>query len=129
MNNQQEIRKIIYTLLTLCMLVLYACKNTKPGATTTTTNTTTMGNTTEASENKPKGLSASGIIQLQGVTTYQYGTHVLLDVNGNTLYALKSDIFKLNNYLGKKVELQGIPVEGYPLEGGPEYLEVVTIHE
>jgi hypothetical protein len=123
MNNQTKIRRSTFALLVPFMLALYACKSTTPGSSTTTSSSSTTV------ENKSKGVSASGIIQLQGITTYQYGTHVLLDVNGNTLYALKSDILKLNNYLGKKVELQGMPVEGYPLEGGPDYLEVLTIHE
>lgn len=91
---------------------------------------TTSVPATQANENKtPQGVSASGIIQQQGITTYQYGTHILVDVNGKTLYALKSDIIPLNKYIGRKVQLQGVPVEGYPIEGGPEYLEVVTINQ
>lgn len=108
-----------------CTVGLGACKST-----TSVPANQANGNTTQTNENKPpQGILASGIIQQQGITTYQYGTHILVDVNGNTLYALKSDVLPLNKYMGRKVQLQGVPVEGYPLEGGPDYLEVVTIHE
>lgn len=33
-------------------------------------------------------VQAEGAIQLQGVTTYMYGTHALIDLSGQTLYAL-----------------------------------------
>jgi hypothetical protein len=105
-------------LMMLCLAGFAACKSTTP-----------LPPSQAAGNKSTQGISASGIVQQQGVTTYQYGTHILVDVNGNTIYALKSDVVPLNNYMGKKVELQGIPVEGYPIEGGPEYLEVVTIHE
>ncbi len=104
----------------MCILIFAACKST----------TSTSISSSQLNENKSATTAtASGIIQEQGVTTYQYGTHVLLDMQGNTQYALKSNIIKLNNYIGKKVTVQGVPVDGYPIEGGPEFMEVVTINE
>lgn len=104
--------------LVSCLVWLCACKSTNSVS------------ASQSTENKsPQAVSASGIIQQQGITTYQYGTHVLLDMNGNTLYALKSDVIPLSDYAGRKVQLQGVPIEGYPIEGGPGYLEVLTIHE
>jgi hypothetical protein len=69
---------------------------------------------------------ASGIIRQQGVSTYQYGTHVLTDDTGKTLYALRSKK-NLDNYIGKHVEIKGKKVNGYPVENGPEYLEVTKV--
>lgn len=110
-------------LLNFCLIgVLYACKST------TTIPPAQSTETSQSVENKPaQGVTASGLLLEQGVSTYQYGTHVLNDKDGKTIYALKSETIKLNMYIGKQVELQGIPVEGYPLEGGPEYLEVIKI--
>jgi hypothetical protein len=42
-------------------------------------------------------VTAIGIIKKQGLTTYMYGTHILEDDNGKTLYALKSDSIKLRD--------------------------------
>jgi hypothetical protein len=51
----------------------------------------------------PGEIIASGTIKERGMTTYMYGTHVLLDENGRTLYALKSDNIDLSKYIGRKV--------------------------
>jgi hypothetical protein len=82
-----------------------------------------------ADSNQKEKVSVNGTIQKQGITTYQYGTHVLLDKDGKTLYALKSETLKLDDYIGKKVELEGKLVEDYPVDGGPSYLEVMRIKE
>jgi len=68
-------------------------------------------------------ISAVGFIQEQGFTTYQYGTHILVD-KGKTLYALKSSIVNLDKFIGKKVKIHGSIIEGYPVAGGPDYLNV-----
>jgi hypothetical protein len=131
MSNSKNIKKGVSILLLISMSFANACKTSTSVPPETNENKTTASVPTEQTTgNKPvQAVSASGILQEQGVTTYQYGTHVLVDVNGKTLYALKSTTIKLNNYLGKKVQLQGVPVEDYPLEGGPDYLEVLTINE
>jgi len=56
-----------------------------------------------------------------------YGTHVLVNSNGATLYALKSDTFKLDLYIGRSVTVSGELLEGYPVSGGPEYMNVDKI--
>src|SRR5581483_8675341 len=71
-------------------------------------------------------VSAEGVIEKQGITSYQYGTHVLKD-GKKTLYALTSKSVKLNDYVGKRVKVTGTPIDGYPLEGGPAFLEVTKV--
>lgn len=53
-----------------------------------------------------------------------YGTHVLVDGNGRILYALKSNRLDLDRYVGKEVTVSGELIGGYPVEGGPEYMNV-----
>jgi hypothetical protein len=76
-------------------------------------------------ESNKNFVKAKGIISKQGMTTYQYGTHILTGTN--VYYALKSDKIDLDNYLNKEVEVRGNKIEGYPIEGGPEYLEVICV--
>ena len=67
----------------------------------------------------------SGTITEQGMTAYQYGTHVL--TNKDTFYALKSEAVNLDKYVGQEVTIVAEKIEGYPLEGGPEYLLVLEV--
>jgi hypothetical protein len=67
----------------------------------------------------------NGILKKQGATYYQYGTHTL--TTDSTTYALKSDVVNLDKYLNRKVAITGEKVKGYPLEGGPDLIEVKTI--
>jgi hypothetical protein len=60
-----------------------------------------------------------------GMTTFQYGTHMI--GAENKIYALKSIKIKLDDYIDKSVTLEGKKVAGYPLEGGPELIEVSQI--
>lgn len=72
--------------------------------------------------------TATGTITKPDVTAFMYGTHMLLDDAGKTVYALKSSTIKLDAYVGKKVTVRGELIPGYPLEGGPEYLNVRSVH-
>jgi len=72
-------------------------------------------------------ISATGILEKQGITTYQYGTHVINDSNSNTFYALSSNDIRLDDYVGLSVTVKGHTVIGYPLENGPQYLNVFSI--
>ena len=72
-------------------------------------------------------VTASGTVRRRGFTSYMYGTHLLVDRRGHTLYALKSDSIRLDRYIGKEVTVSGKLVEGYPLEGGPPFLNVVSV--
>lgn len=75
----------------------------------------------------------TGIISKPESTTYQYGTHVLngyiLDGNPaseNNLcnYALKSSRLDLDKLIGKKVICIVKKIKGYPIDFGPEFLDV-----
>ncbi|MBZ9628852.1 hypothetical protein LB450_12125 [Psychroflexus sp. CAK1W] len=66
-----------------------------------------------------------GLLQAQGITSYQYGTHTLQ--TKDSLYALKSERINLDNYIGKTITLTAEPIEGYPVDGGPGYLNVIGV--
>lgn len=72
-------------------------------------------------------ITASGVIRPQGITTYMYGTHVLSDETAQKSYALTSSCVDLNQYLGQRVTVKGRLVPGYPVEGGPDYLDVQSV--
>jgi hypothetical protein len=72
--------------------------------------------------------TATGTIAKPGITAFMYGTHLLQDERGKTLYALKSTTINLDAYVGKKVTVSGELIPGYPLEGGPEYLNALSVH-
>lgn len=69
----------------------------------------------------PDRVEVSGTVYEQGITTYQYGTH------GISGYALRSSSVPLNDHVGAEVTVVGYKVDGYPVDGGPEFLEVVAI--
>jgi hypothetical protein len=84
--------------------------------------------------NVPKvKVTATGLIEKMGKTSYMYGTHVLKNLGFVTgirdakSFALKSDNINLNQYIGKEVEVSGELIEGYPVDGGPEYINVKSI--
>lgn len=84
------------------------------------------------SEAAGEAVVAEGTVQKQGMTAYQYGTHVLTGENGNLLFALQSDTVTLDDYVGKRVTLHGIRVSGYQngaVEGDPDLLEVTRIDD
>lgn len=70
-------------------------------------------------------VSLTGNLQKMGITTYQYGTHTIN--SGGKPYALRSSSLNLDTYLDKQVSLKGTKVSGYPVEGGPELIEVSEV--
>jgi hypothetical protein len=72
-------------------------------------------------------IKAIGVVKASGASTFQYGTHILTDNSGNMLYALRSKSVNLDNHIDKNVEIKGHKVKGYPVDGGPEYLEVTKV--
>lgn len=70
-------------------------------------------------------VTLTGTIEEAGMTTYQYGTHKIKAAAKT--YALKSSKINLNDYTEKPVTIKGTKVSGYPLEGGPELIEVLEI--
>jgi hypothetical protein len=83
-------------------------------------------------EPPPEGATvvAEGTIQKQGITSYQYGTHVLLDGGDDLLFALQSETIALDEYAGERVQVRGTRVPGYQdgaVEGGPDLLNVTGV--
>lgn len=83
------------------------------------------GCTSFKDSNTANRATATGTIQKIGMTTFQYGTHLL--TTDSKTYALKSDAIDLNQYVDKKVTVKGTKVKGYPVDGGPELLDVTLI--
>jgi len=65
-----------------------------------------------------------GIVQKQGITTYQYGAFVLIHPDAYTICAMRNGKVKLDDWVGQYVEIKGSTIPGYPIDGGPEYVEV-----
>ena len=72
-------------------------------------------------------ITTTGTLRKQGITSYMYGTHILVDDGGKTLYALRSDNLDLDKYVGRKVTVRGSLVKGYPVDFGPKYLDIKSI--
>ena len=72
-------------------------------------------------DDNPDNIEITGTIQEQGMTTYQYGTHT---ASG---YALRSSAVNLDDYVNQNVTVVGYKIDGYPVDGGPDYIEVEEI--
>jgi hypothetical protein len=66
-------------------------------------------------------FEVTGVIQKQGFTTHQYGTHTI------DVYTLRSSAVNLDDYVNQRVTVVGEKIDGYPIDGGPEYIEVEEI--
>lgn len=71
-------------------------------------------------------LRITGLIEQQQITSYQYGTHTISGENG-IFYALKSETVDLDDFLGQTVTIIAERIEGYPVDGGPPYLNVLRL--
>lgn len=120
--------KHLLIILTLSSVLLTACKVQKTQNTDTPSpkDTPVTEKITE-SKNSPlrKATRYIGKIQKQGITTYQYGSHILK--TEDTFYALRSTAHDLNDYVGKKVKVITEKIAGYPISGGPEFILVLRI--
>ncbi|UUV16879.1 hypothetical protein NRK67_02950 [Fusobacteria bacterium ZRK30] len=76
---------------------------------------------------KDEGVKRDGVLTAVQMSTWMYGTHVLSDDTGKPLTALSGQKIDLDEYEGEKVEVRGILKDGYPVDSGPEYLEVQSI--
>ncbi|HSP83815.1 MAG TPA: hypothetical protein VLN72_08785 [Gillisia sp.] len=72
-------------------------------------------------------IEVEGTIEAIGMTSWQYGTHTL--TNDENFYALRSKTVKLDQYEGKTVTIVAQKIDGYPVDGGPEFLEVLSIKD
>ena len=79
---------------------------------------------------KNKYVSFEGVIEELEATTWQYGTHIIhgTEANGteNVRYALRSDNYDLSEFILEPVLVEGYLI-GYPVSGGPEYINVDAI--
>lgn len=87
----------------------------------------TCNNNQETNQKNSDQMEITGTIQQQGITSYQYGTHTL--TNDDTFYALRSEAVNLDDYVDQEVTIIAEKIEGYPVDGGPEYLLVYEIIE
>jgi hypothetical protein len=72
-------------------------------------------------------FTVEGIVQEAGFTTYMYGSHTI-STNDKT-YALQSTEINLDLYINKRVVVKGSMVEGYPVDDGPELIDVKVVEE
>ncbi|HEY9186130.1 MAG TPA: hypothetical protein VIM94_12470 [Salegentibacter sp.] len=86
-----------------------------------------FANTCNSPEGQEELLQLTGTLKATGITSYQYGSHTL--TTKDTFYALRSNKVDLSQFEGKTVNIEGEKVEGYPVDGGPDYIEVKTIEE
>lgn len=70
-------------------------------------------------------ITLRGTVEEMGMTSFQYGSHKIK--TADMTYALRSAKIPLSDYTDKQVTLKGTKVSGYPMEGGPELIEVVEI--
>jgi hypothetical protein len=66
-------------------------------------------------------IEITGTLKEQGITTYQYGTHTIAG------YALRSSVVILDDYINQNVTVVGYKIDGYPVDGGPDFIEVEEI--
>ncbi|CAA9423475.1 MAG: hypothetical protein AVDCRST_MAG80-93 [uncultured Rubrobacteraceae bacterium] len=73
---------------------------------------------------------ATGVLEELESTSFQYGTHALIDEDTEELiYALTSESVPLEVYAGKLVTIHGTLVPGYEdgIDGGPPLVEVARV--
>lgn len=94
--------------------------------TQTCSNSTTEEDGTASAVINQNTMKITGTIREQGMTTYQYGTHTITTAN-DEFYALTSEAVNLDNYTNQEVTIVAEKIEGYPVDGGPDYLKVLEV--
>ena len=69
-------------------------------------------------------IKEKGYIKKAGITSFNYGTHVLVSDKGKILYALESRLIELSDFTKGEITLTGKLKSEYPVDGGPEFLIV-----
>jgi hypothetical protein len=72
-------------------------------------------------------MISDGFIVETTSSYYQYGTHTLQTNTGDVLYALRSNSVNLYQYNDTYVKIKGHLINGYPVDSGPEYLDVKSL--
>lgn len=105
-NVMKTIKKTTTLLLLIILGHLTACKKTE-------------------GEIENYDFHGKGKIIVLEASYWQYGTHTIYI--GNKLYALKSSNIDLYKYNNDSVTIWGNKDQQYPLEGGPELIDVKRI--
>lgn len=71
-------------------------------------------------------IKLSGKIEKLEVSGFGYGSHLIN--SGGKMFALTSKSIDLNKFAGKAVVAKGKKIDGYPLEGGPDYIEILEVN-
>ena len=104
-------------------LILFLTSVTLFFFTATCNNQTSNNKSMEAATS----IEVEGKVEAIGMTSWQYGTHTLS--NDKDFYALRSKAVNLAQYEGKTVTIVAQKIDGYPVDGGPEFLEVLKIKD
>lgn len=107
-------KKLLLPLVAAFAVTLFSCKKDEvetPAPTPTVTRTASM--------------QATGLLKRLEVSTFMYGTHILIMNTG--YYALKSTTVNLDQYVNQNVTITGNRIAGYPVDGGPPYIDVITV--
>ena len=87
-----------------------------------------MACSSQKNNNEKTNMSEyTGLIQKQGITSYQYGTHTL--TTKDSFYALKSETVDLDKFLGETITVTAESIDGYPVDNGPVYLNVSGVNK
>ena len=70
---------------------------------------------------------AAGVVHKIEMSTWMYGTRTLNEQSGRPIFILGSSSINLDSYINKHVRISGNTVSGYPVDGGPVYLNVTNI--
>src|SRR5215207_5405244 len=102
----------LYLFVFLSILTL-SCSNNKSSESNT------------VKENYP--FQFKGVIQKSGMTIYMYGTHTISGEGKN--FALQSTTIDLDRYVNKNVVIKGNKIPGYPIDNGPEFIDVKLVEQ
>lgn len=86
-----------------------------------------VGCTSQETKKSSEMTLRVGTVAPLEMSTWMYGTNMLTKDSKIVVSLIADKNIKLDDYNGKKVEVTGELKEGYPIDGGPEYLEVKTI--
>ena len=81
---------------------------------------------TDYREREAHSFNYAGTLAPLEMSVWQYGTHILTTEEGG-FYAVKSESVDLNKYNNMLVEVEGSLMEGYPVDSGPEFLNVTAV--
>jgi hypothetical protein len=92
----------------ICLMTLWSCQKEK------------------TAEPDDALLSFSGTLsKMDYATVFQYGTHFL--ECADTSFALESSLIDLDQFDGSRVTISAKKIEGYPVDFGPVFLDVMAV--